>query len=73
MKNPERQKMLDEQKWNESSSSKRDLSGAMDYCAYCQYLIAEPHRIDCKITHEQRVEKLACAKAYNRMKKESKK
>jgi hypothetical protein len=70
MKNKERQKFLDEKKWNTSYKAKKDLSGAMEYCGFCPHNISSVRHCECKLTHEQRVEKSACAKAYNKMKKD---
>lgn len=62
--NKETQKRLDKNKYISSEFWGEDMSGQMDYCAFCEY------RTDyntCSIIHEERVEISACATAYNRM------
>ena len=73
MTNQQRQASLDKQKWLESEKQKRDMSGDMPYCNYCEWSQpAHPHWF-CLGTHEQRVKACACAKAYNRMVRGTKK
>ena len=70
MKIVERQKNLDEKKWNSSCKAGRDLSGYMSYCLFCPHNVIDTNHYACKISHEERVEKSSCAKAYNKMKKD---
>lgn len=62
MKNVERQKQLDEQKYLLSESRKYDMSGKMDYCDYCIYCTDGK----CKAEQLEREAKTICATAYNR-------
>lgn len=64
MKNTDRQKLLDQEKYFTSQNYKRDTSGMMYYCNGCDYR-NKPHH-ECTISHEERVKKSACAKAYNK-------
>lgn len=63
MKNSERQKSLDKQKWFRSKQYGEDLSGKMIYCLKCEKMNC--HR--CSATQKERKEQTLCAKAYNRM------
>lgn len=65
MKNIERQRSLDKQKWLMSEEVSDDLSGEMTYCAYCEYA----HDGRCTATQDERVERTLCATAFNRMKR----
>ena len=60
--NKEKQVTLDKQKWEESYKNRCDMSGKMDYCAFCEYAVENT----CKTTQSKREEKTLCAKAYNR-------
>lgn len=76
MKNIERQKKLDEQKWLTSEGMGYDRSGCMDWCMYCEKQISTANQINsksfwrCDISQEERESKCLCAKAYNRMVRE---
>lgn len=65
MTNSERQKTLDKQKYVESQKAKKDLSGKMVYCEFCDT------EKDCVCRHDQeeRESKCLCAKAFNRMRR----
>ena len=63
MKNKERQRQLDEQKWYVSEANGESQSGKMDWCFYCDKQFKEC----CVETQEEREKKSLCAKAYNRM------
>lgn len=68
MKNVERQKQLNEQKWYVSEAKGESQSGKMDWCNFC-----DKHYKDCcLVNHEQREANSLCAKAYNRMKRRTK-
>ena len=67
MTNKDRQASLDKIKWLASEEVGEDASGYMTYCEHCEYQVNDPLYSECSIPHEQRVEKCACAKAYNRM------
>lgn len=67
MKNIDRQKYLDIEKYFASQTYQRDTSGMMYYCTDCDYR-NKPHN-ECTISHEERVEKCACAKAFNKLQK----
>lgn len=68
MTNKQRQKELDEQKYLESETKRKDLSGDMPYCYYCACITSFE---TCVATQEERESKCLCAKAYNKMKKEN--
>ena len=59
------QDFVDRLKWATSMQYGRDMSGSMGCCKFCQYRDGEY----CTIEHAERVEKSACAKAFNKMKK----
>ena len=65
MKNVERQKQLDEQKWYVSEAKGESQSGKMDWCNFCKH----QYKGCCLKTQEEREEKCLCATAYNRMKR----
>jgi hypothetical protein len=65
MTNEERQKWLDRKKWEESYDSKKDMSGAMAYCEFCEYQVMK----QCTEDQPYREQECACARAYNRMKR----
>ena len=67
MKNTERQKQLDDQKYFASQRWQKDMSGSMEYCSGCEYK-DRPFFV-CKISHDERVKKTACAKAFNEIHK----
>ena len=58
------QMKLDFQKWLESEVNKRDMSGKMLYCAYCQY---SDGISKCSATQEQRLKECYCDKAYRKL------
>ena len=62
MTNKERQKLLDESKWNTSKMYKKDCSGEMPYCIGCPYATCTH---TCKATQAEREEHCLCAKSYN--------
>ena len=65
MFNCERQRILDKKKWIVSEDKKEDMSGKMNYCAYCYYRdLFEEY---CTATQEERESQCLCATAYNRM------
>jgi hypothetical protein len=64
MKNAERQKSLDKQKWLESEKENADMSGAMDYCDFCACQTIDR---DCAMKPNERVSTCRCATAYNTM------
>ena len=64
MKNKELQRKLDQKKWLESEKSGLDKSGAMPYCAYCNF---RNKCFYCRATQEERETKFLCSTAYNRM------
>lgn len=67
MKNTERQQILDQEKYFKSQEWQSDLSGKMSYCEKCEF---KNHPFpECTISHEERVEKSACAKAFNKQQK----
>lgn len=66
MKNTERQKSLDKQKWVMSEECECDLSGEMLYCEFCFYKDLDGL---CPVSQDQRESQCLCAKAYNRMKR----
>lgn len=63
MKNSERQKTLDEQKWLASEAKGCDQSGQMDWCGYCILKCFD----GCIAIQAERECDNLCAKAYNRM------
>ena len=63
----ELQRELDEKKYFESMKCNKDLSGGMEYCRKCNNR-NKPY-FECKLSHEQRAEQSACAKAWNRRNK----
>ena len=63
MTNKELQKKLDKNKWEESAREHCDLSGAMDYCAFCK----AQHGEQCAASQPEREAGNLCSKAYNRM------
>lgn len=65
MKNCERQKSLDRQKWLMSQEVGEDLSGEMTYCEFCGCAVDKK----CTATQEERVATCLCARAFNRMKR----
>lgn len=68
MTNKQRQKELDEQKYLESETKRKDLSGDMPYCDYCA--CTTPYAT-CVASQEERETKCLCAKAFNKMRKEN--
>lgn len=62
MKNTERQKILDKEKWESSIKNQFDMSGKMNYCVKCKY---RDNFKNCTIEHNQRVQESSCAKAFN--------
>ena len=62
MKNIERQRLLDEQKWLASEAKGCDQSGKMDWCGYCKY-----NESGCNETQLDREMNCYCATAYNKM------
>ena len=68
MKNFERQKQLDEQKWYVSEAKGESQSGKMNWCNHCQH----QYKGYCLKTQEDREKKCLCATAYNRMKRAQK-
>jgi hypothetical protein len=68
MKNTERQKSLDKQKWLMSEEVGTDLSGEMLYCEFCFYKDLDGF---CPISQQERENKCLCAKAWNRYKRHS--
>lgn len=69
LSNNARQKELDFMKWNLSEIEKKDMSGKMEYCNFCQY--QDFSNLTCKACQELREQETLCAKAFN--KKNSKK
>lgn len=67
MKNIERQKSLDKKKWEMSQEVGADLSGEMIYCEFCGCAVDKK----CTATQDQRERNSLCARAYNRMKRNS--
>lgn len=65
MKNKERQKQLDKQKWIVSEQNEYDMSGFMSYCECCTNR-GGLHG-ECQATQEERTTKCYCATAYNRL------
>ena len=65
MKNSERQKKLDEEKYFKGIEMGKDPSGTMPYCYTCENQ-TQINRA-CKICHEERVKNDSCAKAYNKL------
>lgn len=65
MTNKNRQKSLDEKKWNKSFEYGTDLSGSMAYCEFCEF----NENGECLALQEEREDDCLCAKAYNRMKR----
>ena len=63
MKNAERQKTLDEQKWLASEAKGCDQSGKMAWCDLCRFRLDD----GCFATQEERTRVSLCATAYNRM------
>lgn len=72
IKNEERQKLLDEEKWLSSEQVGYDRAGSMDWCDYCK---AQKQSITKGIVFCANKEKdtTTCATAYNKMKKAEKK
>lgn len=58
------QKMCDSLKWNASQDLRRDLSGDMPYCKYCERHLSNNK---CIASQEEREKCYLCAKAYKRM------
>ena len=72
--NKEKQERLDLAKYLASEKAGRDLAGMADHCFACPYQEAEAGKIiGCKVSHEERVEKTACAKAWNHLERELRK
>lgn len=69
MTNKERQKCLDFKKFEESANERRDKSGSMEYCEYCECSLD----FHCIATQEEREKGTICAKAYNKMVRKNKK
>lgn len=72
MKNIERQRKLDEQKWLNSEGMGYDRSGCMDWCMYCdmqknEYNVYNKSFWRCDIPQVDREMNCVCARAYNRM------
>ena len=63
MKNAERQKTLDEQKWLASEAKGCDQSGFMPWCEFCNFRLDD----GCLATQAERERGSLCATAYNRM------
>lgn len=63
MKNTERQKLLDKEKWLYSEEIKCDCTGYMAYCEYCDY---QADLGGCLACQTEREEKSLCARAFNR-------
>lgn len=68
MTNLQRQKKLDKKKWLLSEKLGVDKSGDMDYCGYCLYQDIE---FNCFATQLDREMNCLCAKAYNKMAKDT--
>lgn len=66
MKNKERQKRLDINKWLESEKQGEDMSGAMLYCDACE---KQRNGYWCGCTQDERETQCLCATAYNRMRR----
>ena len=64
MKNIERQKSLDKNKWLASEKQGEDLSGAMLYCDVCE---KQRREYVCGATQEEREGKCLCANQIWRM------
>lgn len=64
MKNVDRQRRLDEEKWVESEKACADMSGQMPYCDFCREQSAS---FDCEMNPNERVSTCRCATAYNLM------
>lgn len=62
MTNKEKQKWLDKRKWKASEETGRDMSGHMDYCAYC---VNRKGLNGCKANQTEREQGYFCATAYN--------
>lgn len=62
MKNIERQKSLDKEKWLLSESEKQDMSGKMGYCRFCNSC----NDGVCVASQCEREKGGLCAIAYNR-------
>jgi hypothetical protein len=63
IKNIERQKILDEEKWLLSEQECCDKSGEMKHCFYCLY---QNTYLMCQANQEERESGCLCAKAYNK-------
>jgi hypothetical protein len=63
MTNKERQKSLDNKKFEASQKANRDLSGDMEYCSYCTYKLGQ----SCFAKQEEKESNNLCARSYNRM------
>lgn len=57
------QKSCDKKKYIESVKERRDMSGAMPWCEYCEHSQTD---YTCDIEHAERVAQNVCARAYNR-------
>lgn len=66
VKNSIKQKELDKEKWLKSELCNEDMSGAMYYCDACMY---QCNGFACGVSHDDRVGKCLCAKAYNRLRR----
>lgn len=66
MKNTERQRSLDREKWYKSLANDSDQSGKMEYCQFCN----KRGLFDsCEADQRIRESACLCATAYNRMKR----
>ena len=65
----DRQEILDKEKWEESQTQGRDMSGEMEYCNYCSEHIFGTF---CRHNQKERETKFLCARAWNNMQKKSK-
>jgi hypothetical protein len=63
------QKKCDKKKWFFSEKSGKDLSGAMEYCDYCE---EQTKSEKCMLAHEYRIKENKCASAYIKSKKKEK-
>lgn len=69
MKLEELQKKLDEKKYFVGVEQGCDPAGKMLHCDSCEYGTRD---FKCSISHEERVAKCACAKAYRERKRKKK-
>lgn len=64
----EKQKELDERKYNSSILARTDMAGKMDYCKGC---IFRNDKHECEITHETRRNHDVCARQFYKIEKEN--